>query len=693
VEEKVQTLVSLGQNDVRSSRRATAVVRASPSLVDCAQLLKDKRPEDSNGKLIQVMRVEPPFWISLHDPTVTGDPFARSIPEPADEPNALEAFWREQLLLSCPSSKSDSSGGSDVSDESECAIVDAHAGIGYFGLFSLAAAAAGRRNNVVVHSIEDKPVHNLRLCESLDANKWNDNVKIWNVVPSDRPTISGVDRLHESHSLYRSSAGTQAIALDAWAESNGFLSVSDLDVPPTADDRAPRVKILRIGGEANLQQVLLGAQRMLNQHVAENVFCNVNARDNLEAAQSLVGVALLLEAGYRLVGYGDAMQAPREDVLWSHSERLVGNLVHAAQRKPNRTLTAWFQYPSGNNKAQKEILGLFEDVYSSFPGSSARPVALPTIQCETFTREALAGNLGFEDPNLGMERESMQGYVNYTSPAFWISLHNQNYDAPRWGIKTSGRYYKSKLEKIWRIILASSRPGSHVIDVGSNVGYFTLVSLAMGDAFVVHAFEPNPVNFLRLCESLQLNRWTDRLGTTLFANDGGASDRDAILPFQITTDNPGTSHFLDPTAPGFSQMAFVKRPVVSLDSYAQRQGWFGSDPDAPSQPPTIAILKIDVEGMEHRVLAGASKLLRSGKVHNVFLELSAKDASDSANSRAALVSMVGAGYALAGIGHWEGPGYRVPWDQGDDKELVSRVLSKAEEQDSKQLHVWFVVTK
>jgi FkbM family methyltransferase len=281
----------------------------------------------------------------------------------------------------------------------------------------------------------------------------------------------------------------------------------------------------------------------------------------------------------------------------------------------------------------------------------------------------------------------MRQHVNHASPAFWISLHNQHYDSTRWGIKTRGHYYKTKLESIWRSILSRAPRDSHVLDLGSNIGYFTLLSLAMGGDFVVHAFEPNPVNFVRLCESLQLNNWTDKVkNKRLIANAGGVSDRDAVLPFLANTDNPGASQFLDPSAPDFRYKSFVKRPVVSLDSYARQQGWIGRD-DARVSPPPIAILKVDVEGMEHRVLAGGAQLLASRAVQNVFLELSAKDPQESANSRVALALLIGAGYRLVGIGNWAGPGSPVPW--AHDAELITNVLSETERQDSKQLHVWF----
>jgi FkbM family methyltransferase len=663
-------------------KKAQSLDKVAPFLVDCTRLLKEaNRPAVSKERLFKVKHLEPPFWISLHD-----DSISRSVREESAELKALEEIWRKQLLMGSPI---------NASSQSDHLIVDVSAGIGYFGLSSLAATFRRRNHDAVVHSFEVNPAHNLRLCESLAANQWTERMKMYSVGVADR--VQGVPYKLDHHDQplsHDSHAINQVLSLDEWAASSGLIhdSSTNHQLPP-ASETASRIKILHIGGETNLQQVIMGAQRLLRQRVVENIFCTINARDNLEAAQSVVAVSLLVESGFRLVGYGNAMRGPVEDVLWSHDALLVGNLVDAAQhRKPVQALAAWFQYPSGNNKAQKEIAGLFEDVDSDHSGSTSanKTVALPTIECKTFMPEALSGSLGFEDPNLGMDQTSMQQHVNHTSPAFWISLHNQQYDNTRWGIKTSGRYYKTKLEKIWRTILSGSPRGSHVLDLGSNIGYFTLLSLAMGEDFVVHAFEPNSINFVRLCESLKLNRWTDKVrDKKLFANSGGVSDRDAILPFLVSADNPGASQFLDPSAPDFRYKSFVKRPVVSLDSYARQQGWIdrGGTNRLSSRPPTIAILKVDVEGMEHRVLAGASRLLASRAIQNVFLELSARDPQESANSRKALELLIGAGYKLVGIGNWAGPGNPVPWVH--DAELISSVLAEADKQDSKQLHVWF----
>ena len=92
-----------------------------------------------------------------------------------------------------------------------------------------------------------------------------------------------------------------------------------------------------------------------------------------------------------------------------------------------------------------------------------------------------------------------------TDPPFWIALHNPSFDKMRWvSIKKSGEYYEKGVTSIFHEILSTydltkEQPiAPLVIDIGMNIGWFSLYSRAHGHH--VAAFEPNPVMFLRMCE-------------------------------------------------------------------------------------------------------------------------------------------------------------------------------------------------
>lgn len=83
-----------------------------------------------------------------------------------------------------------------------------------------------------------------------------------------------------------------------------------------------------------------------------------------------------------------------------------------------------------------------------------------------------------------------------TKKSFLIALHKKEHDKVRWDILRHGRYYEWNLEDIWSRLLSQAPPGSHVVDVGGNIGYYSLFSASLGN-FVIDSFEPNPSNILR----------------------------------------------------------------------------------------------------------------------------------------------------------------------------------------------------
>ena len=50
-----------------------------------------------------------------------------------------------------------------------------------------------------------------------------------------------------------------------------------------------------------------------------------------------------------------------------------------------------------------------------------------------------------------------------------------------------------------------SRYSTIVLDVGGNIGWYTLVAASL--CYRVVTFEPNIINNIRLCESLPMNGW------------------------------------------------------------------------------------------------------------------------------------------------------------------------------------------
>jgi FkbM family methyltransferase len=176
------------------------------------------------------------------------------------------------------------------------------------------------------------------------------------------------------------------------------------------------------------------------------------------------------------------------------------------------------------------------------------------------------------------------------------------------GYLANGIMYEPDVSAIMFRILAE---GDIAIDVGANVGYFTLLmGLISGPRGHVVAFEPGDENVQRLRANLAL---TGLENVTMV--ETAASAQPGELTFFINSDNAGGSALWDPAQyPGNVKCQENPLPLriqaTTIDAEMERLGL-----DAPK------LIKIDTEGAEHEVLKGARKLLATGKVPYIVAEL------------------------------------------------------------------------
>lgn len=187
------------------------------------------------------------------------------------------------------------------------------------------------------------------------------------------------------------------------------------------------------------------------------------------------------------------------------------------------------------------------------------------------------------------------------------------------------------------------------VDVGMNIGWFSLWAKAMGARVV--AFEPNPANRLRFCESLRLNGWSEDDGIQM--SGVGVGEREETLSLVVMKqNNPGAAQFM-----GKRKAESLKKwkkggvyddiHLTTLDTVAAEEGWL-----EPGMPP-ISLLKVDVEGNDPQVFMGAKKVIRSGLVHNIFMEYSCL-LGKKEDMNAVATQLEDANYTLEVIGRWNG---------------------------------------
>lgn len=135
----------------------------------------------------------------------------------------------------------------------------------------------------------------------------------------------------------------------------------------------------------------------------------------------------------------------------------------------------------------------------------------------------------------------------------------------------------------------------HFVDVGANVGSYTILASKVKKAFTT-SFEPIPSTF----EWLKRNAEINELEELVELNNQGCSDKHKVLKFSKNKDT--TNHVLTAT----DKDEYLEVETVALDISLER-------------PPTL--IKIDTEGFETEVLKGAQRILREDSLLAIIIEL------------------------------------------------------------------------
>ena len=162
-----------------------------------------------------------------------------------------------------------------------------------------------------------------------------------------------------------------------------------------------------------------------------------------------------------------------------------------------------------------------------------------------------------------------------------------------------GVYDHTVSEALWRL----TAPGACCVDVGAHVGYTaSLLAHRSGGQGRVHAVEPHPHLHAALRANASRIRQVDAAPVTV--HPVALSSRTGTAPLKWNSDfaeNRGTASLEDAAA---SHQTAV--PCQRLDELF---------PEA-----SIDVLKIDVEGHEDAVLAGAARALADRRIQHVVYE-------------------------------------------------------------------------
>jgi len=148
--------------------------------------------------------------------------------------------------------------------------------------------------------------------------------------------------------------------------------------------------------------------------------------------------------------------------------------------------------------------------------------------------------------------------------------------------------------------LSLVRPGATVVDVGANIGLYTLsVAARVGPHGRVLALEPDPAAARRLRENVELNDFRN-----VAVVEAAAADAGGALQLQRAGDSECSSLF----ETGLEASSVAVR-ATTIDAEVERAGLARVD-----------LLKLDVEGAELRALRGAERLLRGPDPPRLLVE-------------------------------------------------------------------------
>ena len=198
-------------------------------------------------------------------------------------------------------------------------------------------------------------------------------------------------------------------------------------------------------------------------------------------------------------------------------------------------------------------------------------------------------------------------------------------------------------------------PGDIFLDVGAHFGLYAMsAATLLPDSIKVFAFEPHPLNALSALRQFGHNGLQNEIELICSAV-GREPSFGKLWPFStmgnfISAERPEAAWGDNPP---------LTVPILSLDMFIEQR------PDLSSGR---IMMKVDVEGYEPEVMAGADGLLSSGRVGAIVFEKS--DAYVEPVRRQALNQMINRlrahGYRIRWFPHLHMPCALVPWVEGNE---------------------------
>lgn len=179
-----------------------------------------------------------------------------------------------------------------------------------------------------------------------------------------------------------------------------------------------------------------------------------------------------------------------------------------------------------------------------------------------------------------------------------LILHHDEHESSSFARSIALGMYEVAITRLMKTLI---KPGMTVLDVGANIGYFSLVvAQLVGESGGVWAFEPVPHLVDIISNNIRDNGYVGRIHIVPEAVNDAPGTVELHVNAAISAHSSLYSHasaYLDEQKS--AERIPIKIASTSLDTWAAQKGW-----------PTVDLVKMDVEGAERLALEGMVELCR-----------------------------------------------------------------------------------
>ena len=166
---------------------------------------------------------------------------------------------------------------------------------------------------------------------------------------------------------------------------------------------------------------------------------------------------------------------------------------------------------------------------------------------------------------------------------FWMSADDE---VMRPYMLRRGAWEESERDLLGRLL----RPGARFLDVGANVGYFSVFAAKAAPGVQVDSVEPHP----EIVPVLRMNLWANQVHANVWPV--ALDSKTSVLPIASAPMNPGDSRVARPHQADRYHMVV---PAVTADELFRGR--------------TFDVVKIDVQGWEWDVVLGMQRIIRESR--------------------------------------------------------------------------------